>query len=70
MNYWLVFFSAQPNTKQNIKLKPRGESTKDLYMYCIQILTLKPFTLKIYLHFPFFSLKVTIFTQCILLRKE
>lgn len=69
MNYWIVFFSPT-NTKQNIKLKARGDSTKDLYMYCIQILTLKPFILKIYLHFPFFSLKVTIFTQCILLRKE
>lgn len=63
------FFSAQPNIKQNVKLKPRGDSTKDLYMYCIQTLTLKTIHPEDISSFSF-SLKVTIFTRCILLRKE
>lgn len=69
MNYCIVF-SAQANIKQNVKLKPRGDSAKDLYLCCIQTLTLKPLTLKIYPPCPFFGLTVTVFTQCILLRKE
>lgn len=69
MNYCIVFFLAQPNIKQNIKMKPRGDSAKDLYMCCIQTLTLKPLTLKIYPPFSFFSLTVTVFTQCILFKK-
>lgn len=63
------FFSAQPNIKQNVKLKPTGDSTKDLYMYCIQTLTLKTIHPEDISSFSF-SLKVTIFTRCILLRKE
>lgn len=57
----LYSFSSQQNIKQNVKMKPRGNSANDLCMCGIQTLTLKPFTLKIYPPFPFFSLKVTIF---------
>lgn len=58
-------FPAQPNTQQNVELKLRGDSAKGLCMCTIQMLTLKPFTLKIYLPFLFFSFKMTILIQCI-----
>lgn len=63
------FFQPNQTLSRILKWSP-GVTTKDLYMCCIQTLTLKPLTLKIYPPFPFFSLTVTVFTQCTPLRKE